>query len=518
MTRNRAHSFPTGPMATLRSTRRLLAALVTCLVALAVASLGASAAMRVESPGASQSAVRHGTKTKKKTRRAKKGKKPVACTTTKSKKGAKGRTTTKGKKGARGKTGTKGKPGPKHATCAKPAKRGSKGKPKSGKGGQRKTTVTPPVGKKTNRTPPPPPPPPLPTGPSPAGFNREIYGYTSTLTPQQEAQRYNVMVVQGTDAGMVPILKAANPHLKVFVYVDILRAVIGGTQSCTQESTDVSQHPNWLLTGTNGQPIIANNVYHLDIGNPAYQQACADGAIAQARSGDFDGVYFDGVDAAPAYGFGAGPVPVIPEYNRLPPWQNAITALLQLMVPQIHAAGYKVIGNIGGETPALFTEWEGIMDGAEDESFTDDTGGTAQWLYWWPDELYDMAWSEAHGKILLVHSHNLTEAGNTYGLATMMLAANGNTSYSTANGGYGGYEQWYPEYDQAEALGAPLGQASRLANGVWERKFVHGIVLVNPSTNTIGGIALGGTYSGSELANVSTVTMGPTTGLILLAG
>ncbi len=459
MNRDRSHSTA-GHAARRRAFRGLSAAVLACLLALAPMSLGASAAARPASPNAASTSVKP----------AKKRKKHVTCRKTK-------------KKGKR------------HAACKGVVRKKHKRKPSRAK----RTTAKAPV------------------GPSPALFNREVYGYTSTLSPQADARRYNVMVIQGTDAGMVPILKAANPHLKVFVYVDILRAVVGGTQSCTALAADKSQHPNWLLSGTNGQPIEVANVYHLDISNPAYQQACVSGAIAQARAGHFDGVYFDGVDASPAYGFGPSPV-AVPKFANLAVWQGAITSLLARATPQIHAAGLKVIGNIGGETPALFQRWEGLMDGAEDESFTDDTGGTAAWLYWWPDEIADIRWSEAHGKILLVHSHNKTEAGNAYGLATMLLAAGGHTSYSTANGNYAGYEQWYPEYTTAQHLGAPLGSYTRGPGRIYERRFAHGIVLVNPSTHTVGGVGLGGTYSGTGLAHVSRATLGPTAGLILLKG
>ncbi len=458
MNRDRSHSSR-GNMAKLRATRWLTATVMACLLGLALTSLGASAAVRVASPGASPSAVKHTTRRKK----------HVACKKTKKK-------------------------GKKHASCRKPSRKHK----------------TPTRAKRTTAK--------APTGPSPALFNREVYGFRSTLSPQADARRYSVIVLQGTDAAMVPALRAGNPHLKIFVYVDILRAVVGGAQSCTSLAADQAQHPNWLLSGTNGQAIDVANVYHLDIGNPAYQQACVNGAIAQARAGHFDGVYFDGVDSQPAYGFGGAAPPVIPRYTNLAVWQAAITSLLERAEPQIHSAGLQLIGNIGGETPSLFQRWEGLMDGAEDESFTDDTGGTAQWLYWWPDEISDMKWSEAHGKLLLVHSHNKTEAGNAYGLATMLMAAGGHTSYSTANGNYAGYEQWYPEYTTAQVLGAPRGGYTRGAGGIYERRFAHGIVLVNPSTHSVGGIGLGGTYSGTGLTNVSRVTLGPTSGLILRAG
>ncbi len=57
-----------------------------------------------------------------------------------------------------------------------------------------------------------------------ANFNRSAYGYTSTLTPSQEANRYQVLVLQSSDAAIVPTLKAANPNLKILMYEGIQAA------------------------------------------------------------------------------------------------------------------------------------------------------------------------------------------------------------------------------------------------------------------------------------------------------
>ncbi len=76
-----------------------------------------------------------------------------------------------------------------------------------------------------------------------------------------------------------------------------------------------------------------------------------------------------------------------------------------------------------------------------------------------------------------------------YGLATMMLAADGHASYATSNTDYTSQENWFPEYDTAQQLGAPAGPYTVLANGVYERAFAHGIVLVNP-TAELGGVVL----------------------------
>ncbi len=62
------------------------------------------------------------------------------------------------------------------------------------------------------------------------------------------------------------------------------------------------------------------------------------------------------------------------------------------------------------------------------------------------------------------------------------------------------------------------GAYTKLSNGAYERQFQNGLVLVNPTANTIGSVSLGGgTYTGSGLTSVSSVSLAPTTGLILLA-
>jgi hypothetical protein len=127
-----------------------------------------------------------------------------------------------------------------------------------------------------------------------------------------------------------------------------------------------------------------------------------------------------------------------------------------------------------------------------------------------------MSWALANGKYEFVHSYNTTEAGNTYGLAAMMLLANGHVSYSTSNGATSD-EYWFPEYDTAQQLGAPAGAYTVLANGVYERAFDKGIVLVNPTANTIPAFRLGGgRYSGSGKVDIRATQMPPTSGLILL--
>ena len=102
-----------------------------------------------------------------------------------------------------------------------------------------------------------------------------------------------------------------------------------------------------------------------------------------------------------------------------------------------------------------------------------------------------------------------------YGRARLLLASGGSSSFGVSGSPSHTTEQWFPEFDTARALGAPVSAVVKLANDVHQRDFAAGTVIVNP-TAAIQTVTLDGTYSGSGLSQVSTVTMAPTTGLVLL--
>jgi hypothetical protein len=102
-----------------------------------------------------------------------------------------------------------------------------------------------------------------------------------------------------------------------------------------------------------------------------------------------------------------------------------------------------------------------------------------------------------------------------YGLASLLLAAGGESSFDISGDPPHTTEQWFPEFDTARSLGAPAGAVVTLPNGVRRRDFVNGTVLVNPTTST-ETVKLDGTYSGSGLRDVDAVTMARTSGLVLL--
>jgi hypothetical protein len=358
-------------------------------------------------------------------------------------------------------------------------------------------------------------------GTSPALFNRQTYNYSTTLTTAQEAQRYRVLVLQSTDGSRVAALHAANPRLKILMYQAVLHSVTTdptGLTTCTPYGTDNASHPSWFLKDQTGNRISDasySNGDLMDVGNTSYQRACAGHAAALARQYGFDGVYMDGLNSSYRWLIPSGVT--IPEYPTVSSWQAANLSLISYFGPQLRSHGLLTIANIGGTTltPGLWQQWTTPLDGSEEESWTDGGAGLAQQIPFWSVKLANDAWSEAHQKYALLHSYNTTETGNTYGLASMMLIAGGYSSYSTAN--TSSSETWFPEYLAAQQLGAPSAAYTQLSNGVYERPFANGVVLVNPTANPVKTFSLGGgIYSGAGLAKVNSVSMSATSGLILI--
>jgi hypothetical protein len=352
-------------------------------------------------------------------------------------------------------------------------------------------------------------------------FNRETYSYSSSLSLTSEAGLYQVMVLQSTDGALVHALHAANPALKILVYQHpyFSRASDPAAWStCTGYASDLANHPDWFLHTASGQFVTTRGGgnYEMDPANPAYQQACLANAVHLAKTYGFDGVFLDDIAASSVWDLPAGVTPAAYPSNAA--FQGAMTSMLTAASATLHANGLLVFGNLCGTviSPGLWQQWAAITDGAEEESWTDPGTGVASDTWAWPRKLADAAWSEAHGKYVILHSYNTTAAGNNFGIASMLLSAAGRTSYSTSNANYTSYEQFYPDYDAAARLGAPLSSYAVLSNGVYERQFRNGIVLVNPNTHPVGAFSLRlGQFAGDGLSTAGAMTMPPMSGYIM---
>ena len=362
-------------------------------------------------------------------------------------------------------------------------------------------------------------------GPSVANFNRETYQYSTQWSLSQEASRYQFIVLAGNEHALVPQLKALNPNLKVLLYQSPLQtnrndySYLPTVTGCTAYADDIANHPDWFLRDQNGNVILgpgSTSNYVMDVGNPGYQQACAANAAALAKQYGFDGVFLDQIDIHLGWELPGGVQ--VPEYPTQASWTSAMNSAVSYLGSALRAQGLLSFGNVSWTGSAA--TWEQLVshiDGVEEESWTDGGLGLAQQVPFWSRKFSTLAWAAANGKYEILHSYNGSEAGNTFGLAAMLLAANGRASYATSNTNYTFSENWFPEYDSARLLGAPAGPYRVLSNGVYERPFSNGIVLVNPKAAPVPRFSLGeAAYSGSGVINARSVQMGATSGLILI--
>ena len=361
------------------------------------------------------------------------------------------------------------------------------------------------------------------TGSGHGPFFRVVYGYGGTkLGAAPEGARYRVMVMQSSDAAVVPRLKARNPGLRILMYVDMIasdsRDSLGISDWVGYTDADES-HPNWFLTDAQGSRLGMRHDptgWIMDVGNPDYQQAGIATVVARAKAGGFDGVFLDDTAASLRWVI-VGGASRCAAYPTDTAWQGAVYSFLSNVASQLRAAGLGVVANIGGSTitRGLWQKWNGPLNGAMEESFTNGGAGrdsieNGEWL----PKLRHAAWSEANGRLALDHAVTRKRSGARYGLATMLLVADGeNLFYASER-----YrtEMWWPEYRTAAALGAPRGSFRVLPNGVFRRNFANGVVLVNPHATGAGRVRLGHVYRGSGLGRVRSVRMPRTTGVILV--
>jgi hypothetical protein len=352
-------------------------------------------------------------------------------------------------------------------------------------------------------------------------FFRVLYGSApARMDVARERGRYAYVIMHRADAAALARLKAQDPGIKAFMYVDMMSA---DPRDPDGEADwvgwgDASAHPDWFLRGPAGKPLVFQDYPSsrlMDVGNAAYQDAGVARVIASARAGGFDGIFLDDANASLRWVI-SGDRSRCVMYPTDARWQAAVLSFFQDVAPQLRTAGLTVVANIGGSivTRGLWRAWNGPLDGAMEESYTN--GGTGRDSLRngrWQAKFGHNLWSETHAKLSLDHAVTRTRSGARYALATMLLAENGHSAlYASTN-----YtkEVWWPEYDSARRLGTALGRYRVLRNGDYRRNFTNGVVLVNPHAHATSAVRLGAWYKGSQLGRVRSVKLRPTSGVVL---
>jgi hypothetical protein len=361
-----------------------------------------------------------------------------------------------------------------------------------------------------------------------AGFHRVALDSAASFPdPGLTARRQRVVILHAWQKDLARQLKAADPSVRVLVYKNLsfiaCDAYAWGTYvpqgvRCPEVEAN---HSDWFLTDSTGARLVSGGyswLYVMDVGNPAYQDAWATGVITEARADGWDGVFMDDVNSTLKYHLAPTRVAKYPTDAQ---WTAATRAMLSTVGPRIQANGLLAVANVccSREHP-IWAEWLNFLSGAMDETFTKWGAGPGEGYIWdwgaggWATQLEEVRATEAQGKLFLGVSHSApgdVQAAR-YGLATMLLASSGRASFSFAPD----YttETWFPDYDRALQLGAPLGSYSR-SSAAYRREFLNGTVVVNPS-QTSQTVALSRPHIGPNGSQISSLTLAPTTGAILL--
>jgi putative glycosyl hydrolase-like family 15 (GHL15) protein len=353
-------------------------------------------------------------------------------------------------------------------------------------------------------------------------FRVAIGSEASFPDPTVAAQHNSYIVLQAWEGTRAAELKAANPNLKVLVYQN-LSAMAQGTSWSGLSSSGVNYaeantaHPDWFLINKSGGRIAEGGyswLWMADIGNAGYQQQWTSNVLKLLASGPWDGVMMDDTNTTARYHTNPAE---IAQYPNDAAYQSAVRSMLAYAGPRIQAAGKLAVPNIGSwsEYPEVAAEWLQYVSGGIDEMFakwSTTPGQGYRDASGWRTQIEEIQSAEHMGKLFLAITQ--AEAGDTqairYGWASALLGADGHTAYMAA-ANYTS-ESWSSEYEVQ--LGEPTSTATATAGGVWKRAFTDGLVLVNPTTATVS-VDLGGTYSGSGLTRVTSVTMPPNTALIL---
>jgi hypothetical protein len=354
------------------------------------------------------------------------------------------------------------------------------------------------------------------------GFDRIAIGTNADFSnPAVQGQRYQFVIVQSWQTGVLAKLKASNPNIKVLAYYNLTGMSYPDPSGKYSGCVDPTGAPEqYFLHNLSSQRFAFQNyayIWAANQGNTAYQQACAAHITSDITAKGFDGAFLDDTNYSIKYHYTPSQVQ---EYPTDAQYGAATKNAVAYVGPKILDAGKIAIPNMGG-TYAEFADFNDSLlpyvSGGLDEFFTAWPGGNIQPNANRARAMQSIATAESMGKFYLANTQGANAQDTRtalYGLASVMLVSNHYTTFGfTANNNYISDPPWLPEFDTAKNLGAP--KANYYTTGsVQRRDFDNGTVLANP-TNTTQSVNLGGTYSGSGLTNVTSVSMPAQTGLVL---
>ena len=338
---------------------------------------------------------------------------------------------------------------------------------------------------------------------------------------QQDAQYFNFIIAHPIDyQGEVAQMKQVNPRLVLLAYMNATFLQSGQPGGVLPESAYAHDKYGHRITNPSTGNILMNPQSQQWVETRVFE---CQTFLAQSN---YDGCYLDLLGLAPLQTPFVSGVPINPITNKpytTSDWLAATGSLAESVRTAVHP--HLLYGNGLSNGSLFFTK-------GTDQLVNDLDGAIAEaWLRGsktpvntypnetsWKQNVDMLAYVEGQGKPLLT----LTKLWVTstqpqaiqwfqYSLASFLLGSGGLSAFFFS----AAYSEnrTTPCYWCYLPIGSPMGSYAKI-NGVYQRQFTTGRVLVNPTPATVT-VSLGGTFHDAYGHAMTSATMTPNTGLIL---
>ncbi len=351
------------------------------------------------------------------------------------------------------------------------------------------------------------------------------YGHLSSIS---NVNQYAYVVGSSWSSGEASVLEsAAGRSLTYFDGMDVATTYSNGV-TYTQALNN-----GWLLKDSAGNYLVNSTygTYCADLGSSAYQQAWISNVLAYlAAHPGIDGVFNDNTMYDPKAECGAYPA----KYPTTASYSDATLSFVKGVYSALHAKGYYLALNATGYIPGDSTYDDGTLtnnwwkqvgpyaDGLMNEYYGETSTSTKQmralgtaWYQHWDgwQRLIGTAQSMGDDFLGLTKQTCTDTAAMMYGKASFLLEWNGGPSAFMFT--CGTTDPANPAW--TTSIGQPVGAKVQVGVG-WQRFYSGGVVVLNPSPTSTQTFSLGGSYVDPSGATVTSVTLQPTSAMVLTGG
>jgi hypothetical protein len=286
----------------------------------------------------------------------------------------------------------------------------------------------------------------------------------------------------------------------------------------------------WVLTSPSGDELANGRNRLADVGDEAFQKRWLTNVMRFLRAHKAKGVFIDGAAAnVDLYSGGVFPS----KYPTNQAWKRAMTRFIAYVGPSLKNNGIYVVintanfvaGHPGTNNGTVDARWwkkiGKYVSGLSREHWQQNpkpprqvyTQNPSHWMGHWTGWLSLVTTAQAMDRDFFGIQWGLSSNVQLlrYGRASFLLAWNGRRGayvFAATDG------MDPPSRDWAVDVGRPIGRRQRAGVG-WKRRFTQGIVILNPSETTTQRFSLGRRYQVLNQPAVSSVTLKPTSALIL---